>query len=400
MMKQMQTLAVHGGAPVRIKPFPKWPIYGELEEKLMLETIRSGNWGGVDPVKLAEFEQKFAALQSAKYALSINNGTIAIAISLMACGVDIGDEVIMPPYTFIATPTSALLAGAIPVFVDIDETMQLDTGKVEAAITSKTKAIVAVHIGGATPDMTRLKEIAAKHRVALIEDAAQAVGTQWEGKGVGAIGDLGTFSLQSSKNLNCGEGGVILSDNKELADKVRSLHNCGRIPDGAWYQHEIIGWNFRMSELQAALALGQMSRLEEQMNLRERNAQLLNQMVQDIPGLKVMRRDPRITRHSNHIYMLRIDPALAGTIDKEDFLKKLNAEGIPSVAGYVPLNLNQAIIDRTKKLAGKEQIYDCPVAEKTSKEQTFWMGQNMLLGTEEDIHDVAAALKKVTESFV
>lgn len=395
----MQKLAIDGGNPVRTKPFDSWPVFGELEEQSVLDVIRSGNWGGYSPRKIKHFEEKFARLQDAAHAIAVSNGTVAISVALLAAGVDIGDEVIMTPYTFVATPTAALLIGAIPVFADVDENMLLDPEKVEAAITSRTKAIIPVHVAGAPANMSRLKEIAHKHRIAIIEDAAQAVGAKWEGTGVGALGDMGTFSLQSGKNLNCGEGGVILTNNPELAERAWSIHNCGRIREGAWYQHENIGWNFRLTELQAALAIAQLSRLEQQMAARESNAALLTQLLDEIAGIKTLKWDRRITRHAYHIYMLRVDPNLLGGQGKRELIQRMYAEGVPVSSGYIPLNQNQAIISRVEKLEGRERRDQCPNAEAASEKEMLWLGQNLLLGTEEDMHDIAHAFRKVTASM-
>ncbi|MCD9020839.1 DegT/DnrJ/EryC1/StrS family aminotransferase [Cohnella silvisoli] len=397
---QKSRLAVDGGSPIRTHPFPEWPIFGELEEKLMLEAVRSGNWGGVNPDKIKSFEEKFARLHDAKYAITVNNGTVAISIALLAAGVDAGDEVIMPPYTFIATATAALLIGAIPVFADVDESMLIDPDRVEAAITPATKAIIAVHIAGAPANMTRLRQIAKTYKLILIEDAAQAVAAKWEDQGVGALGDLGTFSLQSSKNLNSGEGGVIVSNDEELADHVWSIHNCGRVRNGKWYQHERIGWNFRFSEVQAALALAQMSRLEEQMEIRQRSANDLNGLLQGIEGIHPVKYDSRITKHANHLYMFKLDRDVTDSIVKEDFIRKLNAEGIPVTAGYVPLNKNTAVIDRTRKLIGEDRLYSCPVAERASEHELLWLHQNVLLGSERDMEDIANGINKVIQSYL
>ncbi|MCQ6562398.1 DegT/DnrJ/EryC1/StrS family aminotransferase [Paenibacillus mendelii] len=397
---QKARLAVDGGSPIRMHPFPEWPVFGELEEKLMLEAVRSGNWGGVDPDKIKLFEEKFARLQDAKYAVTVNNGTVAISIALLAAGVDAGDEVIMPPYTFIATATAALLIGAIPVFADVDESMLIDPDKVEAAITPATKAIIAVHIAGAPANMTRLRQIAKTYKLALIEDAAQAVAAKWEDQGVGALGDLGTFSLQSSKNLNSGEGGVIVSNDEELADHVWSIHNCGRVRNGKWYQHERIGWNFRFSEVQAALALAQLSRLEEQMEARQRSANNLDGLLCRIEGIHPVKYDSRITKHANHLYMFKLDRDVTDRIVKEDFIRKLNAEGIPVTAGYVPLNKNTAIIDRIHKLHGEVKSNSCPVAERASEHELLWLHQNVLLGSERDMEDIANGINKVIQSYL
>jgi dTDP-4-amino-4,6-dideoxygalactose transaminase len=396
----MSKLALDGGTPVRTKPFPAWPAFGEEEERLLLEVLHSGKWGGTGRVKLQELEDRFAALQQANYAISVSNGTIAITLALKAAGVGHGDEVIMPPYTFIATATSALLMGAIPVFADVEaDTMLLDPAKVEAAITPRTKAIIAVHIGGCPADMDWLAAIGAKHKLALIEDAAQAVGAQWKGRAVGALGDAGTFSFQSSKNVNSGEGGMIVSNDKAVADMAWSIANVGRIREGAWYQHEHIGWNFRLTEFQAAILLGQLSRLEEQTALRERNAKLLAELVGDIDGVSPMRRDPRVTLHANHLFLLRIDPRITEKASKKEFLRRLSAEGIPVSAGYVPLNRNKAVLHEIRSWTGADRLDECPICEHACEREVAWLPQNVLLADEEAMHDIAAALRKVAGSF-
>lgn len=396
----METLAINGGSPVRTKPFPEWPIYGEEEERHLLEVLHSGKWGGTGRNKLPEFEEQFAAYHGASHAVTVVNGTIGITIALQAAGVQPGDEVIMPPYTFIASATSALMFGAIPVFADVEpNTLMLDPDRVEEAITPKTKAILTVHLAGAPSDMTRLREIADRHGIRLIEDSAQAAGAQWEGTGVGAIGDLGTFSFQSSKNINAGEGGIILTNNKELADQAWSLANVGRIREGAWYQHEHIGWNLRMTEFQAAVLLGQMTRLDEQMAKRERNAKLLTELLGGIEGIRTIRRDPRITRHSNHLYMFKLEPAITDRMDKSEVIRHINSEGIPVSSGYVSLNRNEAIIREIEKWTGERRIQPCPVSERASGKEVLWLHQNVLLAEQQDMYEIAKAVKKVVNSI-
>ncbi|MCU6708900.1 DegT/DnrJ/EryC1/StrS family aminotransferase [Paenibacillus sp. J5C_2022] len=394
----MNKLAINGGTAVRTQPFPEWPHWDELEEKLILEVVRSGKWGGTGRIKLQELEEKFAALQNAKYGITVVNGTIAITIALMAAGVESGDEVIMPPYTFIATATSALMFGAIPVFVDVErDTLLLDPEKVEAAITPRTKAIVAVHIAGSPANMTRLKEIADKHQLKLIEDSAQAVGAEWEGTPVGAIGDAGTFSFQSSKNINAGEGGIILTNDETIANRAWSLVNVGRVRNGGWYQHEEIGWNLRMTEFQAAILLAQMTRLDEQMRKRESNSRILTELLADIDGVSVMNRDARITRHAHHLYLFRIASGITKD-EKSEVVKKFHAEGIPVSPGYVSLNRNKAIIRSIQKWSGKERHDFCPISEAAESE-VFWLPHHVLLADEKDMTDIADAVKKVISAY-
>lgn len=401
-----EKLAIDGGTPVRSGGWKaRWPVFGDIERKLVMEVLESGNWGGIFEVgsevgKLPRLEREFARLQQAKHALALANGTVAITVALQAAGVKAGDEVIVPPYTFVATASAPLLFGAIPVFVDIEEdTLLLDPEKVEAAITPRTRAIVPVHIAGGPANMDRIMEIARKHNLVVVEDAAQAVGASWNGKMVGTIGDLGTFSLQSSKNLNAGEGGIITTDNSVYWEHAWSLVNVGRVPGGAWYQHERIGQNYRLTEFQAAIALGQMTRLEEQMRRREANVKLLNELLGEIDGIRVLRRDPRVTRHANHLYMFRLDPDFASGIDKNDFIEKVNAEGIFILTGYNSLNLNRAIRERSRELTGRVHEYSCPVSERICEKEALWLTQVTLLEDEQAMYDIARALTKVIKSY-
>lgn len=406
-MSERNKLAVDGGVPVRTEGFREWPIYDEREQKLLMEVLHSGKWGGVGGVKSKEFEPKipeiekrFAQYQDARYAIACCNGTIAITIALQAAGVMPGDEVIIPPYTFIATASAALAYGVIPVFADISEdTLSMDPDAVERLITPNTKAIIAVHIAGAPADLTRLKAIAVQHNLKLIEDAAQAVGAEWENRKVGAIGDIGTFSFQSSKNLNSGEGGMIVTNSKELWEKAWSIVNVGRIPDGGWYQHERIGQNYRITEFQAAVLLAQLTRLEEQMQLRERNARLLDEMLADIEGIEPVQALPGTTRHAYHLYMLRLSKEMAARADKNDFIRKVNAEGIPLGYGYVSLNQNKAIQESIREWSGQSRQDACPVSEYLCDRSALWLPQNLLLSDEKAIRDTAAALKKVLDSY-
>lgn len=394
-------LAYDGGVPVRNRPFPEWPLHGKEERAHLLEVLESGKWGGTGRVKLEAFEQAFASLQDANYAVTVANGTLAITVALLAAGVEPGDEVIMTPYTFIATATSALMFGAIPVFVDVEaDTLLIDPDKVEAAITPRTKAILAVHIGGAPANLDRLKAIASKHGLKLIEDSAQAVGAKWDGVGVGAIGDAGTFSFQSSKNMTAGEGGIVLTNNEELYERAWSIANVGRVRQGGgWYQHEHIGWNLRMTELQAALLLGQMTRFEKQAERRERNGLLLTERMKEIDGVQVLRRDARTTRHAYHLYMFKLIPEASPALNKADFIAKLSAEGIPCAPGYVSLNQNKAILTDIRKRTGEERFCPCPVSERLSENEVVWLHQNLLLADEADVHDIADAVKKVIQSY-
>ncbi|WJH34431.1 DegT/DnrJ/EryC1/StrS family aminotransferase [Paenibacillus sp. CC-CFT747] len=395
----MERLAADGGKPVRKEAFPVWPVTGEEEERLVLEVVRSGKWGGSGTrIKLPELEEKFAAMHGAKHAVTLVNGTLGLTVALQAAGVEPGDEVIMPPYTFIATASSTLLFGAVPVFADVEpDSMNLDADRLEEVITPRTKAVVAVHLAGAPANMDKITAIARKHGLAVIEDAAQAVGASWDGRPAGSLGDLASFSFQLGKNVTSGEGGIILGSDDKRMDAVWSLVNVGRIKQGGWYQHERIGWNLRMTEFQAAVLLGQLSRFEEQFRKRERNARRLTELLNGIEGIRVLPRDPRVTRHAYHLFLFGLQPELEERIGKADFIARVQAEGIPVHPGYVSLNRNKAVRAAVTRLTGQEREVTCPVSERFSDRLGMWLHQNVLLAGDSDMQDIAEAVRKVAE---
>ena len=397
-----EQLAIDGGTPVRTEPFPSWPIWDHREEEELLKVLHSGHWGEVSGQVTARFIRQFAEFQNAEYGVPVTNGTIALEVALSALGVGVGDEVITTAYTFIATASSAFAVGAKPVFVDIDpETNNIDPSKIEAAITPRTKVIVPVHIGGHPADMDGVMAVAKKHNLKVLEDAAQAWGAQWKGKGVGAIGDLGTFSFQSSKNITAGEGGAVLTDNRELYEMVWSLHNVGRLPEGGWYHHVNLGRNLRLSEFQGAILTAQLERLPDQTETRNRNAWRLIELLEKIPGIKPIKPHPNATRSSWHIFQMRYDAAAFGGHDRDQFLDALRAEGVPCSAGYVPLIHAPAIRNTLAERFGPESLnnlQEVPHADAAGR-TTAWLTQSMLLGTDEDIAQIAEAVAKIQRAW-
>lgn len=394
----MSRLALLGGSPVKEKPFPRWPVFGPEEERALLEVLRSGKWGAVDGHRVKEFEKRFAAFQEAEYGVCVVNGTVALEVALRAAGVEPGDEVIVPAYTFIATATSCLAVGARPVFADVDpETMQIDPNDALSKVTEKTRAIIPVHLGGHPVDMDAIGRLAQKQGLFVIEDAAQAHGAVWRERRVGAIGHLGAFSFQSSKNMTAGEGGIVLTNDEQLADAAWSIHNVGRVRQGQWYQHERIGWNLRMTEFQAAVLLCQLERMEELIRLREANAAALSRLLEQLPGVRPLGRDPQVKTHAWHLYLFRYDREAFAGLSKQDFVRALQAEGIPVSPGYVPLNRNRAIRQELAQRFGVEGdgIPPCPVAERASDEEVLWFPQRILLGSPRDLAAVAEAIDKV-----
>lgn len=401
------SLAIDGGTPVRSKPWPQWPVWTEREEELILDVLRSGQWWSVGGTKVPEFEEAFARCQDARHAVCVTNGTAALEIALRALGIGCGDEVIVPPYTFIATASSVLAVGATPVFVDIEpHSLNMDPRAIEPAITDRTKAIIPVHIAGCPADMDGVLEVARKRSLAVIEDAAQAHAAAWKGRKVGALGDCGTFSFQASKNLNAGEGGAIVTNDDEVADKCWSVHNVGRTKSGKWYEHHVLGGNFRMTEWQAAILLAQLERLEEQVERRTANAARLTTQLAQIPGIVTLPPDPRVTRHAYHLYIFRYDPAGFGGRPRDEFLRALNAEGIPSSAGYVPLYKEIVFQRKTAGVgawcrAGRFVDYgkvQCPVCEQVCTD-AVWLFQSMLLGEQQDMDDIVEAIAKIQKAW-
>lgn len=397
------TLALFGGPPVRTKPFPTWPIFDEAEEARLLCTLRSGRWGRLDGTEVAEFEERFATMHGCRYGIAVANGTVSLRIALLAAGIRAEDEVIVPPYTFVATATAVVEANAIPVFADIDlHTFNIHPAAVEAAITPRTRAIIPVHFAGQPADMETITAIARERGVTVIEDAAHAHGASYRGRPAGSLGHLASFSFQSSKNLTAGEGGIIVTNDQALAEACRSIQNCGRVPDGVWYEHHVISGNYRLGEFQGAVLNCQLDRLEEQTRTRDANGRYLASRLAAIPGLYAQARSTDCTRHSYHLFMLRIDTAEFGA-PRSAVLQALEAEGVPCSGGYgfslpdQPLFLNRAF---GPYLAGAERLdrlsARCPTSDLICQ-HAIWFGQNLLLGDRSDMDDIVRAFEKVFE---
>jgi dTDP-4-amino-4,6-dideoxygalactose transaminase len=392
------TLAINGGIPVRTRPFGGWPEFGREEEELLLEALRSGHWGSLDGTFVNRFEAEFAALQDARHGVSTVNATMGLAVALRALGIGVGDEVIVPPYTFIATASAPLMLGAIPVFVDVDpDTLLIDPAGIDAAVTSRTRAIIPVHHGGSPVDMDGVMAAARRHGLRVIEDAAQAHGAAWRGRPVGAIGDIGVFSFQSSKPINAGEGGMMVTDDDELDELLWSLRNVGRRRGGEWYEHVRLGWNLRMSEFQAAVLIGQMRRMPEQQQRRTAAAAYLNAELSKIPGVVPLKLPDGVTAHSWYTYHWRWLGAVDGGLPKMAFAEALRAEGIPLFHGYTPLNRNLAVRSEIARLGGADPAA-CPNAERAEADEVLMFALPILFGSPEDLDDVVRAVAKVAQA--
>lgn len=394
-------LALKGGKPLRARPFHRWPVFGARERRLVLRALESGRWGKLHGSFNREFEEKFATYTGCRHGITVVNGSVSLKLALWALGVREGDEVIVPPYTFIATATAVIECNATPVFVDIHpDTYNLDPERIESAITPRTKAILPVHMGGLCADMDRINAIARKRGLAVIEDAAHAHGSEWKGRRAGCLGKIASFSFQSSKNLCAGEGGILTTNDTRLAERCRALHHCGRLPNGGWYGHDILGGNFRLGELQAALLLAQFTRLEAQTRTRDRNGRDLSRELAKIEGLEPLARGPEATRHSYHVFIFRYRRSGFAGWPREKFIKAMRAEGIPISAGYpVPIYRQPYFQKRDFGPFHRARLdyrkASCPVCENACREEALWLPQSVFLGPRTDMDDIAAAARKV-----
>jgi dTDP-4-amino-4,6-dideoxygalactose transaminase len=355
--------ALLGGAPVHTGGWPRWPMWWEAWEPRVLEVLRSGKWYLGSAGQVGEFEAGYARLIGAKRCVGTASGTTALLVSLHVTDVDAGDEVIVSPFTFIATYNAVLINKALPVFADTDPaTLTMDPASIESRITDRTRAILPVHIYGMPCDMDPINAIARKHKLAVVEDACQAWLAEYKGRRCGVLGDLGCFSFQESKHLPSGEGGAVTSDNDDLADRCQAFHNCGRAygnfkGDKAYFTR---GSNYRMQHFQAVILMQQFDKLVRETARRRESADYLTAHLKEIPGIQPARL-PENSRAVWHLYPFRYDAAQFNGLSRDKFVRALNAEGIPCGGGYHEQYfdglLDEAINSRGfKRLFGAERL--------------------------------------------
>jgi len=404
--------ALLGGARAYTKRWPKWPEWEPAtDEKRLLEVMRSGVWSRANVT--AEFEQKWAQLIGAKRCLSVVNGTSALIAALTQAGLGGGDEVIVPPYTFIATVAAVLMTGAMPVFADVDPaTFQIDPKCIEKKITPRTRAILPVHILGLPADMVNIMAIAEKHNLVVIEDACQAWLAEINQKKVGTFGLAGCYSFQNSKHLAMGEGGAIVSDDDEFIDRCFSFHNYGNsygsmvgtVGGGT----VMVGTKMRLSEYQAAIGLAQLVRLEEETARRNENAAYLKSEIEKIPGIVPYKLYDGVTRAAFHLFPFRYKKEQFQGLSRGKFLEALNAEGVPCSSGYAPLNkmpyLGQTFQTKNFQLMYPKEMLNlqrylednqCPESDRLCNEEAVWLSQNLLLADKSAMDSIAVAINKI-----
>ncbi len=401
----MAELAIAGGRPVRTSPYPDWPRGDDEDVAAVEDVVRGGRWGGFpEPGPKAEaFEETFAAYQGARHGVLMANGTVTMEVALKALGIGWGDEVIIPALTFAATVYAPIAAGAVPVIVDVTpDTWTIDPDLVEAAITPRTRAIMPVHLGHQMADMDRVMEIADTRGLAVVEDCAHAHGQRWNGIGAGCFGDFGSFSHQSSKIMTAGEGGSLLTNDDRLARLAHSIIDCGRPKDDAETEYTF-GANYRLGELQAALLMVAMRRFPEQQAQRATLGAIFEGMAEDVPGVRVMPHDPRITRWSFYRYVVAIEPdAFAGRTHRV-VCDALEAEGVGAWTGYEPMSdydLFQPSLSRlpvTVEHAGRldPTTMSFPVAESAGLRESVYIDENVFRSDRAGVEQAVEALAKI-----
>ncbi len=405
------TLAIKGGDPIRKAPWLEWPVWDQEAEKSITDMLRTGRWWRGSGEHVEKFEKLYAERIGTKRCLATASGTTALLVSLHVMGVDAGDEVLVSPYTFIASYNAIFLSKALPVFVDSDpETFLMDPNKIEERITDRTTAIMPVHIYGLPCDMDKIGAIAKKHELKVIEDACQAWSARYRGKNAGALGDLGCFSFQNSKHLPAGEGGAIVGNDDNIMDLCSAFHNCGR-PVGSMPRtsaYPVRGSNRRMQQMQALILMSQMKRFETDASTREKNAAYLDSKLKDIPGIIPYKLVDGAEASAYHLYPFRYKKEKFNNASKESFFKALKAEGIPLNRGYGPQNkdglIEEALTSRGyMRLYGEERLNQwraenvLPGNDQLCEEAVAFT-QNMLLGTQEDMDDIVNAITKIQEN--
>jgi len=407
--------AILGGSPVRSKEWPVWPQWNPAkDEKRVLDVLRGGVWSR-DKV-VSEFEKRWAETIGTKRCLAVVNGTNALIASLVQMDIGAGDEVIVPPYTWISTIQAVLIAGAMPVFVDTDpETYQIDADKIEEKITPRTRAILPVHILGMPADMEKIMAIAKKYNLLVLEDACQAWLAEINHQKVGTFGNAGCYSFQTTKHLPLGEGGAIVSDDEAFVDRCYSYHNVG-FPYGGVIGDVtagsvILATKLRITEYQAAVGLSLLERLDEQTTTRNDRAAYLRSLIKEIPGIVPYKLYDNVTRCAFHMFAFRYKQDEFQGLPREDFLKAMGEEGIPCMSGYAPYLNTQPYLQHAfqtknfKAMYSKEQLNfekysernQCPENDQLCNE-AVWLFQSMLLADKTDMDDIAGAIEKIRKN--
>jgi len=340
------------------KNFPEWPQFDDEDYEVVKSVLDSKQlWCGAPAVHKGEnvwaFQEEFAEFLSAKHCYCVTNGTHAIEVALMAIDIGLGDEVIVPDYTFVATASAVVAVNAVPIFCDVHpKTFNIDEDKIESLITPRTKAIIPVHLGGVPCNMEKLMAIAEQNGLKVIEDCAHSHGGKYMGKRLGTIGNCGTFSFQASKVLASGEGGAIVTNDDELGDKIYSIADAGRKIGEYFYNHYTFASNYRLGEFQAAILRSQLKKFKTQHVIRNNNVEYLRAKIDEIDGMFMQNKPEGTEECGYYVVCVKFDPEKFSGITKADFYKKLNEAGVPTDDCYPPLHS----LDCFKDCKGKKGI--------------------------------------------
>ena len=413
----MANLAINGGEKYRKEPFPRHPIIGEEEKKSVLEVLERGELSTflaspgqyfLGGKKIKEFENLCKEYFGVKHAIAMNSATACLHAAVPAVGVQPGEEILVTPYSMSCSATCALMTNALPVFVDIDDNnFAIDPKKIEEKITPKTKAIVVVHLFGGPANMDEIMKIAKKHNLKVIEDCAQSPGGTYKGKLLGTMGDCGLFSFTETKNVTSGEGGMLITNDDEIAHIAQLIRNHGEaviVNQPRTYRSTILGYNYRMTELDAAVGVEQFKKLDK---LNDERIKLVNYLAkkikEEIPGITPCLNNEN-GRNVYFILPFKYDENKVG-ISRDLFVKALNEEGIPFGAGYVkPLYLSPIFHENKHfilNLFGKHISYDkgiCPVTERLHEKEVILTLMARPPATFKDMDDIVGAMHKIIEN--
>ncbi|MGA8116459.1 MAG: DegT/DnrJ/EryC1/StrS family aminotransferase [Actinocatenispora sp.] len=389
-------LALDGGTPLRQSPYPPWPQYDDTEREALGRALDQGQWWRVGGSEVTSFEAEFGAYHGGT-ALAVTNGTHALELALEIIGLEPGDEVIVPAFTFISTSMAVQRLGGVPVPVDVDrETYCLDPTLLEAARTPRTRAVMPVHMAGHVVDMDAVGAWADGHGITLIQDAAHAPGAVWQGKRIGDFGTLACFSFQNGKLMTAGEGGALLLPDPDGFEEAFTRHSCGRPPRDTVYVHRTASSNFRMSEFSGAVLRAQLGRLESHTLRREAQWKVLSAALGQIPGVWPQGRDPRSELNPYYMAMFTIDPDAYPGVSRDLVVQALVAEGVPAFVNYPPVYRTDAFWSR--RAGGGDDVTAmaerCPASEAIGA-RGVWLHHRVLLGDDADCADTAEALVKV-----
>lgn len=395
----MRELVRDGATSNKTREFHMWPYSDDREMELITEVVKSGKWWRMAGNKVDEFEKNFAQMIDVKYCLGVTNGTHAIELALTTLGIGAGDEVIVPAITFISTGTAVIYCNATPVLVDVDPiTFCMNPEAFEKAITNRTKAVIPVHIAGHSCDMDKICEIAKRHGIKVIEDAAHAHGAEWKNRKLGSFGDMAIFSFQSGKLMTCGEGGAVVTNDPMLYEKAYLIHGVGRPRGDRNYEHRILGSNYRMNEFQAAILIAQQERLMEMNSRREKNASLLDKLLEEVDGITPQGRDIDATLVSHYMYMFYYNPETFGGLTRQEFVDCLVAEGIPAFISFPVLSdteffMKNEFASRIKEY--KKQNEEDLVNSKKIARYVVWLPHYILLSDVKSIYEIVNTIRKI-----